>query len=66
MLNINDLSLRVKKLGPMLTHMPNMNGLSYRIKKLWSMLNFLKVRSKVTDKVTCSKRPSHKEHTCQI
>ena len=40
--------------------------------ELWPMLKFLKSRSKVTIKVTCSKfmvpleRPCHKEHTRQI
>ena len=52
--------------------MPNMNALSLRIKKLWPMLKFLKSRSKVAVKVTCSKfmvplkRPCHKERTCHI
>ena len=52
--------------------MPNMNALSLRIKKLWPMLKFLKILSKVTVKVTCSKfmvpleRPCYKERTCQI
>ena len=53
-------------------HMPNMNALSLKNKKLWPMLKFLKSRSTVIVKVTCSKlmvqlkRPRHKEQTCQI
>ena len=49
--------------------MPNMNALSLRTKTLWPMLKFLKSRSKVIVKVTCSKfmvpleRPRHKEQT---
>ena len=43
------------------THLPNMKALSLRIKMLRLMIKFVRSRSKVTVKVTCSKFMYHRK-----